>query len=142
MNFSTSQSEQDNIIEKQKLDIKKLAYYIKYSNNKHELEIENLNKEIKTKSEEIENLKIQQQNLEKSSNDIIKKFTNCKFSDIIEIQNQHDKDISKYKQLIKLYKNTINEKNLEIEKFSEEIFNLRNLLEQEKKKIRVFFHQF
>ena len=35
MNFSTSQSEQDNIIEKQKLDIKKLAYYIKYSNNKH-----------------------------------------------------------------------------------------------------------
>jgi len=130
---STNESNSD-IINKQKLDIKKLAQMVKDTQNKCNETIMTLKEEIEKKDEENMSLKEKFKNLEKSNNDVLKNIAKGKISEVSEVQKQYENEILVNKELNKTYSNTIKEKNQEISKFSEEVIYLRNLLEEEKKK--------
>jgi len=122
------------VINKQKLDIKKLAQMVKDTQNKSNETIMTLKEEIEKKDEENKSLKEKLKNLEKSSNDVLKNIAKGKISEVCDVQKQYENEILVNKELIKTYSNTIKEKNQELSKFSEEVIYLRNLLEEEKKK--------
>jgi len=128
-----NESQQD-VINKQKLDILKLAQMVKDTQNKSNETMISLKEEIEKKDEENKNLKEKLKNLEKSNNDILKNIAKGKISEISEVQKQYENEILVNKELIKTYSNSIKEKNDEITKFAEEVIYLRNLLEEEKKK--------
>ncbi len=121
------------VINKQKLDIKKLAQMVKDTQNKSNETIMTLKEEIEKKDEENKSLKEKLKNLEKSSNDVLKNIAKGKISEVCDVQKQYENEILVNKELIKTYSNTIKEKNQELSKFSEEVIYLRNLLEEEKK---------
>jgi len=122
------------IINKQKLDIKKLAQMVKDTQTKSNETINSLKEDLEKKEEENKALKEKLKNLEKSSNDVLKNIAKGNISEITEVQKQFEHEILVNKELIKTYSSTIKEKNEEISKFSEEVFYLRGLLEEERKK--------
>lgn len=135
--LNTSNSPNDSqleVINKQKLDIKKLAQMVKDTQTKCNETIITLKEEIEKKDEENRSLREKLKNLEKSNNDVLKNIAKGKISEVTEVQKQYENEILVNKELIKTYSNTIKEKNQEITKFSEEVIYLRNLLEEEKKK--------
>lgn len=134
-----TESQSQELINKQKMDIKKLAQMIKDSQNKHMEEIKQLKEELEKKEEENKNLKEKLKNLEKTSNDVMKNLAKGNVSEITELQKQFESEILVNKELIKTYSNTIKEKNQEISKFSDEVIYLRGLLEEEKKRAECYF---
>ena len=135
INTTNNQNEsQQDLINKQKLDIKKLAQMVKDTQNKCNETINTLKEEIEKKDEANKTLKETLKSIEKSSNDMLKNVAKGKISQISEVQKQYENEILVNKELIKTYSNTIKEKNQEISKFSEEVIYLRSLLEEEKKK--------
>jgi len=131
--YGNVQGNPEEIINKQKLDIKKLAQMIK------DLQIKSGN-EIKSLKEENNNLKEELKNTEKSTNDIMKHMAKGNLSEFTDVQKQYENEICANKEIIKNLSETIKEKNEELEKFSEEIIYLRGLLEEEKKKTEFYFN--
>lgn len=123
----------EDIIKKQKLDIKKLAQMIK------DLQIKSGN-EINSLKEENKNLKEELRNTETSTNDIMKHMAKGNLSDFTDIQKQYENEIQANKEIIRNLSETIKEKNEEIENFNEEIIYLRGYLEEEKKKTEFYFN--
>ena len=122
------------IINKQKLDIKKLAQMVKDTQTRYQEEITNIKEELTKRDEEIKDLKEKLKSSEKSNNHIFKNLAKGNVSELTDLQKQYEKEILVNKELIKTYSNTIKEKNQEISKFSEEVIYLRGLNEEEKKK--------
>jgi hypothetical protein len=127
------QGNAEEIIKKQKLDIKKLAQMVK------DLQIKSGN-EINSLKEENNNLKEEIKNSESSTNDIMKHMAKGNLSDFTDVQKQYENEIATHKEIIKNLSETVKEKNEEIETFNEEVIYLRGLLEEEKKKTEFYFN--
>jgi len=98
--YGNVQGNPEEIINKQKLDIKKLAQMIK------DLQIKSGN-EIKSLKEENNNLKEELKNTEKSTNDIMKHMAKGNLSEFTDVQKQYENEICANKEIIKNLSETI-----------------------------------
>jgi hypothetical protein len=120
-------------IKKYEETIKKLHGINEINKNKYTEEINQLKENLSKKEQENNSLSDKIRSLERKNEDIYKNVTSGNISDLNEIKKQFDKDKTIMTELLKTYKNTIDEKTETISNLMKDINLIKSDLEEERK---------